>query len=255
MELFDCDVVVGRRSIVTPDSFWETEQVLAALAGFHITQALTYHAAAEECDPQRGNRWVRDEAAKSTALIPSWVLSPAIRGEWPEPKQIVENLIADGACAARLIPHAQSFPLSVFMLDNLLAELERRSVPLLVHASTTHPWEDHTDWRGLEEVCVAFPRLPVVAMRMGLRVTRPLYRMLEKLPNFHFQFSALTCNYRGLEDVVRHFGSTRMVYGSIMPVLSPAIPVTQITYADIPESDKRNVAGANLRRLIGGITA
>ena len=121
MKLFDCDVIVGRRNVITADSFWETGKILEAMARFEITQALVYHAASEEVDPQRGNEWVGEEAAEAGAMRPSWVLSPAIRGEWPEPGQIVESLIGSGARAARLFPHAQFFPLSVFMLDDLLA--------------------------------------------------------------------------------------------------------------------------------------
>ena len=166
MKLFDCDVIVGRRNVITADSFWETGKILEAMARFEIPQALVYHAASEEVDPQRGNEWVGEEAAEAGAMTPSWVLSPAIRGEWPEPGQIVESLIGSGARAARLFPHAQFFPLSVFMLDDLLAGLEQHRVPLLVHAATTHTWHDHTDWRGLEEICTAFPGLPVVAMRV-----------------------------------------------------------------------------------------
>ena len=253
MKPFDCDVIVGQRNVITADSFWETGKILEAMARFEITQALVYHVASEEVDPQRGNEWVGEEAAEAGAMRPSWVLSPAIRGEWPEPGQIVESLIGSGARAARLFPHAQFFPLSVFMLDDLLAGLEQHRVPLLVHAATTHTWNDHTDWRGLEEICTAFPGLPVVAMRVGLRVTRPLYRMLEKLPNFHYQLSAMNCNFRGIEDVVYHFGSSGIIFGSMMPVISPAIPLTQIAYADVTDEDKRNICGENLRRLTGGI--
>lgn len=252
MKLYDCDVVVGWRNASTAEDPWGTERILEAMSRFHIAQALAYHTVSEDCDPQRGNRLMGNEKDEG-AMMPSWVLSPAIRGEWPEPKQIVADLIGSGARAARLIPHAQFFPLSVFMLDNLLAELEQHQVPLLVHAATVHTWSDQTDWRGLAEICAAFPRLPVIAMHLGLRVTRPLYRMLEKLPNFHYQLSAMNCNYRGIEDIVAHFGASRIIFGSAMPVMSPAIPLTQISYADVSDEDKRSIAGENLRRLTGGV--
>ena len=250
IEFFDCDVIVGRRNIVPPDSFWETEKILGAMERHNITGAMIYHTVSECGDAQRGNALADAEAAAAQGFTSSWVLSPPIRGEWPKPRKVVRDLIKAGARAARLIPHAQLYPLSLFMLEELLVELELRRVPLMVHSPTVHCWTDSTDWRGVEEICTHFPHLPVIAMRLGLRTTRPLYRMLERLPNFHFEFSAMTCNYRGLEDVVKHFGSERIIFGSIMPEYAPAIPAAQVIYADISTSDKRKVAGENLHRLI-----
>jgi predicted TIM-barrel fold metal-dependent hydrolase len=253
VEFYDCDILVGRRNIVPSDSFWETEKILAAMGRFNITGALIYHTVSEDGDAQRGNAMVAREAGSAECFTASWAVGPPIAGEWPKPRKLVQELIRSGARAARLFPAPHLFPLSVFMLDDLLAELERRRVPLLVHASTVHPWTDFTDWHGLQEICTQFPRLPVVAMRVGLRTTRPLYRMLEKLPNFHFELSAFSCNYRGLEDMVRHFGADRILYGSIMPAYSPSIPVAQILYADISSKAKRHIAGENLHRLIGRV--
>jgi len=250
LQFFDSDIIVGRRNVVAPDSFWQTDEILSAMARYNITGGLIYHTVCEGGDAQRGNALASAAADAAEPFTASWVLSPPIAGEWPKARRLVRELIRRGARAARLIPHVQFFPLSAFMLDDLLGELETRRVPLLVHAETSHPWSDFTDWRGLEEICSQFPHLPIVAMRMGLRTTRPLYRMMDRLSNFHVQLCALNCNYRGLEDIVKRFGSERILYGSMMPEFSPAVPVAQILYADISAKAQRNIAGENLHRLL-----
>mgnify|MGYP005833779079 CR=1 FL=1 len=250
LEFFDCDVIVGRRNVVPADSFWDVASIRAAMERFNVTRAVIYHTVSEGGDAQRGNALADAEAEAVDNFLSSWVLGPPIPGEWPRPRRVVRNLLKSGARIARLISHAHLYPISVAMLEELLTELELRRVPLFVHSATVHCWTDQTDWRGLGEICEAFPHLPVVALRTGLRTTRPLYRMLERWPNFHVEFSPMTSNYRGLEHMVKNFGSERIIFGSIMPEYSPAIPVTQILYADLSKKDKRNIAGENLHRLI-----
>ncbi|HEX9973474.1 MAG TPA: hypothetical protein VGD14_15485, partial [bacterium] len=53
-----------------------------------------------------------------------------------------------------------------------------------------------------------------------------------------------------IEYMVREIGSARVLYGSDTSMRDPFPQFGWVAYADISESDKRNIFGRNMRKII-----
>ncbi len=56
-----------------------------------------------------------------------------------------------------------------------------------------------------------------------------------------------------VEYVAHEFGAARLIYGSFLPVNDPLVPIGMVLDADIPDAEKKMIAGDNLRRLLAEV--
>ena len=87
-------------------------------------------------------------------------------------------------------------------------------------------WHTETAWEDVAAVCQSHPRLPVIVEgpnRKLLYHNRVYYRLLERFANFHLEIHNLV-GYLGLDDVVRRFGSQRLIFGTYFPQQDPNVP-------------------------------
>ena len=61
--------------------------------------------------------------------------------------------------------------------------------------------------------------------------------------------TATFLTHGGYEEVVKRFGSERLLFGSHMPFTEPGSSAAAILYADIDDKDKKNIAYKNFNRL------
>jgi predicted TIM-barrel fold metal-dependent hydrolase len=57
----------------------------------------------------------------------------------------------------------------------------------------------------------------------------------------------------GLDDLVRRFGSHRFLFSSYFPHLDPNASAMLLSYGEMSQQDKLNIAHRNLARLIGEV--
>jgi len=246
LRFFDCSVWLGR-----PQGFPLAREVAPqhlgeALARHHLTGALISSWRGKVVSPQDGNAQL-DEVATSLPEECSvvWTGAPLNPGE-REPLPGVGEL-GGKARGVRLFPKSHNFPLVSWTVGPLCEYLVARGLPLFL-------WHTELDWRDLFGLAGEFPGLSIVVETQTQKIlyhTRPLFALMRERPNVFVELS----NFAGagfIEYAVREFGAERLVYGSFLPVSDPFVPMGMVLDADIPEEDKALIAGANLRRLIGG---
>ena len=108
-------------------------------------------------------------------------------------------------------------------------------------------------WRSKNYGLLRF--LPVILQKGRFRSSnRLLYQLIEANPNLRIELSGYWA-YHAIEFITREFGAHRLLFGTRMPARDPACAIGQVAYSDIPEDDKRLIAGDNLRNLMGGVIA
>ena len=83
----------------------------------------------------------------------------------------------------------------------------------------------------------------------GYRADRHLFPMLEQHPNLYFD-SATYLAHRQLESFVETHGPDRILFGSRLPLYTPAASLGVLATARISDEARLSIAGGNLRRLL-----
>ena len=138
--------------------------------------------------------------------------------------------------------NGQTFSLSGWSCGELFEALEAHKVPLLID-------KDLIEWDQIVNICNTYKSLPLIVCEIWYKDNRYVYPLLEKLPNFYLGM----CRFIGhqcLEDICRKYGASHLVFGSKMPVFTAGPVISMITYAEITETQKEEMAGNNLRKLL-----
>lgn len=201
---------------------------------FGIRNALVSHWTAEEYDADAGNRALaRDLLPRFT---PAWAALPDLAS--------VDAMTARRPLAVRLTPGLtqHNFSTAPWCAGPLFDYLEAQSVITLMSRADV-------EWDRLVELMENFPQLVVLLLDVGYRSDRHLWPLLERFPRLHFD-SATYLAHRQLEALVDRCGPDRLLFGSRLPLYTPAAALGVLASARIPADARLAVAGGNLRRLL-----
>jgi len=242
LSFFDCNCLVGRRITRDEKEPYTLAQLEGDLDYFGIAEALVTYNLSKEYDPAIGNARLLKDIRRKPRLRGCFAFMPGGTGEQGPVADALDAMLKAGVRAVRLYPKLQSFQLDEWCAGDLLEALEGRGIPLFIDL-------EQTDWREIVGVCERHRSLPVIVLSTGYRVSRVLYPLFERHPNLHVDTS-MYCPHRGMEDVCKRFGAERLLFGTKWPFHTPGPAITHIAYAEISASDKRKIAGDNLRRLL-----
>ena len=107
-------------------------------------------------------------------------------------------------------------------------------------------------WESVQWVLSQYPGLPLILSGVRHRDNRTLYALLDRFENLLIDISLYTV-HRGIEDVISRFGPQRMIFGTGLPMYGGGGSLAQLTYAEIDESHKQQIAADNLSRLLQGV--
>lgn len=236
-DLFDVNVRLGS-SGVNGQLALDTDGLLAEMQQFHIRRALVSHWETEEYDAGLGNEALARELRPQ--FVPAW-------GALPDAKS-VEALAARKPVAVRLTPSTgqHNFSLAKWCAGSLLSFLQDNAVITLIVLADL-------GWPGVASLLENFPRLPLVLLDTGYRVDRYLFPLLDRFPTLHFDSSTYLA-HRQLEAFIQTRGPERVLFGSRLPLYTPASALGVLSSARIRTADRLAVAGGNLRRLLANTT-
>jgi predicted TIM-barrel fold metal-dependent hydrolase len=232
--LFDGNVRVGR-SGVHGELALETSDLLAEMDRFGIRQALVSHFAAEEYDAEEGNRALASGLAGR--LEPAWAALPDAA--------FLQELALRSPRAVRLSFGAKkhNFSWAPWCSGQLYDYLQEHSILTVIVC-------EDLEWNSLAYLLENFPRLPVLLLEAGYRADRYLFPLLQRHSHLHFDTSTYVA-HRQLESFVERFGPERLVFGSRLPLYTPAAALAVLATARISDNARLAIAGGTLRRLLG----
>ncbi len=247
LRFFDCNCSIGRvgypHLLDIPDVAGLRREMTTA----GIEEALVYHATARYGHPPLGNALLLDEIQDQRGLYPVWVLLPHHTGEMARPAQLLDEMKEKGVRAVRLFPGRtqHGFSLADWCAGELLSALQSARMLLFLDIELI-------TWEEVHALLQKYPRLPLVLANCSYRHNRFLYPLWERFANLYVEMSRFM-GAGAIEDVVRRFGSHRILFGTNMPQYTGTAAVGRLVYADISRSDKEAIAAKNLDGLLGEV--
>ena len=127
-------------------------------------------------------------------------------------------------------------------MGTVLGELVERRIPLFVNVEE--------GWQLLHDVLASWPELVLIATDHGCwgddRFFRPL---LERYRHFHIDTSRYELD-GGLEDVLKAYGSRRLLFGSSYHHVPMGGSSLLVRHAEIGEDDRAAIASGNLQAIL-----
>jgi amidohydrolase family protein len=231
--LWDVNVRVGPSGI-HGELALEMPALLEEMKRYFIRAAIAMHGTAAEYDAAVGNEALSRISASE--LIPAWTPLPD--------RESIEQLARRRPRAVRLMPRNpnHNFPVTPWGAGELLEYLQAGKVVTLIA-------REDIEWEALVKVLESFPGLTLVLLDVGYRADRYLFPLLERFPNLYFD-SATYLAHRQLEAFVDRFGPDRVLFGSRLPLFTPAASLAVLSSMRVSDAARLAVAGGNLRRLL-----
>jgi predicted TIM-barrel fold metal-dependent hydrolase len=236
--LFDVNVRVGP-SGVHGELAMETTDLLKEMDRFFIREAVASHWTGEEYDMTIGNDALASD--RHPRLTPAWSILPN--------DGAIAALEMRRAKAVRITPGVQqhNFSLSPWCAGALFEYLQEHAVVTLINRADI-------EWSCLQQLLESYSRLPVVLLDVGYRADRHLFPLLQRYPFLHFD-SATYLAHRQLEAFVDQHGTAQLLFGSRLPLYTPAASLGVLSSARISNDARAAIAGGNLRALLAGARA
>lgn len=232
-DLFDVNMRLGSSGIHGGLAL-DADGLLREMDSFFIRRGLVSHWECEEYDAVLGNDALAREIGPR--MLPAWGALPGTT--------FLEHLAARKPAAVRLTPSRQqsNFSLARWCAGDLLDFLQQRELVTLI-ASADLGWDD------LVTLLENFPRLPLVVLETGYRADRYLFPLLKRFPTLHFDSSTYLA-HRQLEAFVESHGPDRILFGTRLPLYTPAASLGVLASSRISDAERLAIAGGNLRRLL-----
>jgi hypothetical protein len=240
--LVDCETYVGkhpRLDIGAADlgALRRTMQVM------HISNALVTSTHSVWGDAAQGNSDLSLLLAhrNATALGPVWVLLPPGSGELPPADIYVERALANGVAAFRAYPSDNGYDLTSLDCDQFLQAMQARGLPLMVDAT-------QCPWVSIAQIAGRHPVLSIVVSNVGYRTMRVFLDILDRHENIALTMSNMV-SHQGIDFFVQRFGSTRLLFGSAMPIRDPAEVVAMLLWSGLSDREVLDVGRENALAL------
>lgn len=265
LHFFDCNCMIGKSWILEPQPMrLKTQlQLVEEMEYYGIAEAMIYSCMAKErlelsawqpLSPDEALEWAADQPR----LHAMAVLILQHMASNPVPETDVKQMISRGIRMAVVFP-TRAFPYLIndWLCGGLLKALEDHRVPMLLQNSdlaSRYPQFERTQGFSVENIdwmCEHYPKLPIILAGIagGVRIVIPL---MKRRPNLYIELSKCYI-HQPVRYLKEQVGIERILFGSGMPMTSPAPAMTEVHYAPIPEAEKRLVAGDNLRRLLAEV--
>jgi len=194
-----------------------------------------------------GNELVFKTAANDDRFYASPVIAPEMNLGGRKFASELEEMLAKKTVIVRMYPKDHKYPLRKWLVGDMLSELERRRVPLML-------WHMQTDWNEFAEIAEAYPNLPIIiegSDQKTIYYVRSVMGLCEKYGNIYLEMHNFT-QYDFLPYALKYVGADRLLFGSRSPYNDMNCPLYQI-YTNTDEAQRKLILSGNIERLIANI--
>jgi len=249
MQIIDVNCMLGEWAFKNL-RFKAPAELLDEMQRLGIVKSLVFSSNSWQNDIKTGNHqiveMVKDHAER---LLPVAALTPLIRQEFGGKQPVVDFLTKNHIAAVRLFPSDHHFSLDLWCMEELFEILDEMHMLVLIEGREQTGSID-SYYQQIYDLASKHKNVDFVLLTVGYRSLRTIYCLFDNCSNIHIDTSTFI-TFRGIEDMVRYYGSERILFGSRMPFMEAAVSVGRIIYADIDASHKENIAYRNVLRLLG----
>jgi hypothetical protein len=247
MDFFDCNAFFGspvKRPLLPAPT---ADELLNEMNRAGVERALAWHIAQHDASPQVGNKLLADAIRSHPRLVGCWTVLPNQTREFPPPTILFQQMHQARVAALRIFPSSHRFLANTVSMGDLLEQMVKRRVPLLLSLRRG------MDWHDIYALLAEFPDLVCVICDHGSwgmdRMFRPL---LERYPHVYVDTAQYLLD-GGLEALVADYGAARLLFGSGFPESYFGGMMLALRHARIPDQAKVAIAGSNLERILAEV--
>ncbi len=241
LEIFDAEGWLGTTSFFplmdegTPDLLISLQEKLG-MGGMLVSHWLD-----GRYTPFESNRILIDQ----TAGRPDWHVVLTALPLFPEEKWFID---AAKVKAVRIYPATFGFAMGDWCAGSLCEMLLEKRMPLFV-------FHHEADFEDIYRLAKKYPSMNIVIESQAKKIiysARKALALMKECANIYME----TSNWYGpglLEYMAGNIGSSRLIFGSFMPANDPLAAAGLLAYSDLPRSDRKLIAGGNIRRLISEV--
>lgn len=165
----------------------------------------------------------------------------------PELRRALDTL---GLRGLKIYPPYAGVPVTEPLWAPILEEADRRGLIVVSHTGHEDPTCAPAMFGPLAE---RYPRVRWVLGHSG--ITGPgreeACEVARRWPNVFLEVCSSARGPGSIEQLVEGAGEDRVLFGSDLPLMDPAVAIGRIVTAAIPERAKRKLLGENTARLLG----
>lgn len=239
MRLHDTMMFLGREHQREAWQFSTLESIQRTLDRYEIERAWVNAIACRTVDVFYGNDLLFESCAKDGRLAPCPCVIPNSGGEVGEEGAFLDELIRRGARGVCHYPKAHGTTLDPRVIGKLYEALQERRVPVALFET------------GLLEAATLadqYPQLPIILHAPHYR-DRTFISAFKEAPNLMASIMPNLSPHRGVEGFCREIGVNRLLFATGYPHAEPGAPITYLSYADVSDDEREQIASRNAQRL------
>lgn len=155
-----------------------------------------------------------------------------------------------GLKGLRIFPAYHGYNLEDPAVHPLLEEAGKLKIPVMIPMRLSMEWSQPAlKMSGIRKIADTYPEIPLILGCINypeLGVTRAILREHDNV----FVETSCMQRWQGIEELVRAAGSHRVLFGSGMPIQNPGPALAKIKNAEISESEKLLIMGANAAKIV-----
>jgi len=247
-EFFDANVWIGRLMNDKLNISITSEELVRKMESLEIKKAVVYHIYQRDLHPEIGNKVLIDEIANKPSLYGLLTILPS---QMEETKNInFRELKMQKIIGFTFFPKRHNYLLNKITLGDFLSELEYRKFPIFLDLLSGFS----VDYQDVYSLLNDFPNLVCILCNLGIwNSDRYTWPILDKFPNVYLESSFLSLYEGGVEETVKRFGGSRVVFGSGYPERYMEASMLQLIHSEIGEDEKEKIAHKNIEKIIGEI--
>ncbi len=236
-DIVDINTLFGPLPVASADL--SVDNLLELMERRRVGSAFTLSTLGMLLDPSVGNSATKAACSEHTQLIPVATLNPTLFLGDVLP---IQRLKTDGFKLVRFFPTVQGWKIRYAPFHSLIQTLAPANLPIMI------------DIKGLGMITDLMAALkgfsaPVILAGVDSSVLAEIVTSLKTFPNWHIEISQLLAP-GCVQAVIDAVGSERVLFGTGAPSQPIASVLYALQYAGLDDAARKNVLGANARRLI-----
>ena len=245
IRFIDANCMIGTPMMPIENVPETKEQLIEVMDRCGIEKAMVYHAVSKECDALGGNELLKKEIDGSDRFISQWAFIPKSFEEGYTPDELLQKMQDNNVKSVRLFPQAKGYSLLPYSIGEFMKVFGECNIPVFIDRA-------QIGFDDLYNFCTTYPNVKIVLCLPGYDGGRRYYALLKACPNLYLDTSNY-CAHNAIEDVCKHFGAQRLIFGSGLPTGAPTAGVSLIRYANISDSEKKAIASENIISILDSV--
>ena len=224
------------------------EQMIEAMDRYDIERAFFSSTIGLAGEARAGN----DALYAMMKKHPDRVLAYCVPNPYREPLEELKRCLDRGFRGVKLHPYIAECPMDNRLYWPVYEEAQRRGLPILFHTggSIINPDFRFTTPDMIIRICREFPGVTFIAGHMGLERWLDLVNVAPEVSNLYLDITMSIPTVERIEVAAGIVGADRIVFGSDIPLLNPAVSIGLIQAADLSDDQRDKIMGKNINTIL-----